>query len=896
MDEAIYRILLRCYPRRFRERFGEEMLAAFRKMQVHLGRLQLWRRLLRDWLWTLQRAWLQERILPFSSRIFQVSAMTHWLHDLKFSFRSLRRSPRMPMLAFATLALGMGAAASIFSVVDAVLLRPLPFPGQERLVMIWETQAEEGQFHERPSPGALLFWEREAKSFQALGGWAATNPPTLGPREGMELVEAALVTQGFFGVLGLTPLKGRFFEPSDVQGASYGPAGNHVSGPQVVVVAESLWRTRLGARQDVVGSTLEIGQKPFTVIGVVQDRLNLPGDQAQIWLPWDLDVSFTSRYGSVPHDFRFLNLVARLQTGATIEQAESELTALMESLAQSHPETNRGWSARLTFLREEILAGTQNTLALLSAAVGIALLIACSNVAALLLARASARAREWALRCALGASSGRLLRQILIESLCLSLPAALAAVGLAYLLLPALLALAPEGIPRIEGVVIDQRVLLFCLASGLATGLLCGLIPAWQTLGSPSADHLRGASRPGAVSQTGQRIRKWLVVGEIALAVLLLAGAGLLLRSLVSILAVDPGFNPDRLISFGMNLDAERYGRGKANPFYQRLVEEIGSLAGVDSASAVTRTPMAADMEFLRPYRIPAQADRGGERPRAAARIALPGYFQTMGIPLLGGRDFQESDRMGAPLVTIVDQALAQSVWPGQDPIGKRIIVDTVGQRGEFEYQVIGLVPPTRYLGLKSPSAPQIIFAHAQIPYLPMYIVVRAKGKTAPLFESLRRTALQLDPAQPSRDMRLMEERISSVLSADRFAALLFTLLAGLALVLAVVGTYAALHFLAGLRRHEMGVRMALGAARRDVMRLIVGESARMAAAGVILGLGSALILSEGLRGMLYQIEPNDPLSLLGSALMLFLVALAAAYFPARQAARSDPLETLRAE
>jgi putative ABC transport system permease protein len=874
-------------PRRLRADWRWEWEAELRHREALLAE---WDRL--DWrskLDLLRRStsafwdalWLQPKRLE--DEMFQ---------DLRFGARMLIKHKGFTMIAALTLALGIGANTAIFSVLNSVLLNPLPYEQSDRLVMVWDNNVDLDRRNEGPSPGNYQDLRNAPGIFESSAAWYVTARTLTGEQDA-EQAQCALVTPDFFATLRVEAARGRVFSAAQTQGVAMTLATQYASGDRMVVISDALWRRRFGASPDAVGAKLTINGVDWRVLGIMSPQFSLPDREVDLWIPWDLSRTYAPRYADgPPRDFRFLKIVARLQPGQTQEQAQARLTAFSAGLAERHPKENKGWQSQLTPMLEDQVGKTRPLLLLLMAAVAMVLLIACANVASLWLTRAAGRRREAAVRAALGATHARLMRQWLTESLLLALLGGAIGLAMARYGLTALLSLAPDGIPRLDEVTIDRSVLLFALGVTALTGLLTGLFPAWRNARTELATTLK----EGKASGVGpQRFRHALVVAEIALALTLLVGAGLLTRSFARLIAVEPGFDTRNLLTMHISLNGQTYGRGKAGPYYQQLLERLRALPGVVSAAAVTTLPMSGvGTDFERPYW------RAGEpEPSAAAnivsiRMATPEYLPALGIPLLAGRNFTAQDRAETPAVIIVSQSFANKVWPGESAVGKQLMLDYT--RGKYAYEVVGVTRDIRYYGLKSQLQAEVFIPHAQNTYLPMNVVVRTAADPLQLAGAVRQVARGLDAAQPVSQVNTMERLIQRSIAPDQFALALLGLLALLALLLANVGIYGVLSYTVAARTHEIGVRMALGASARDVLRLALGQGMRLALLGIALGLLAAYALTRLIEPLLFGVRAADPLTLCGSASLLALVALLACYLPARRATKVDPLLALRHE
>jgi predicted permease len=824
------------------------------------------------------------------------ASLERLLQDLRFGLRMLRKNTGFTLIAILTLALGIGANTAIFSVVNAVLLNPLPYSEPQRLVMLWERNAELGKHRDNPSPGAFLDLRTQTEVFDGVTAWYETAF-TLQGEQDAEQVTAAKVSVEFFQVLRAQAAQGRVFLPHETAGVATGAGAQNSNGDRLVVISDSLWRRRFGANPELIGKSITINREAWQVLGILPAGFAMPSTEVDLWVPWDLAGSYgAQRFPSgPPRDWRFLRVLARLKTGVTQEQAESHLTTFYAGLAERFPATNRGWSSGLTPLREEVVGKTQLSLLVLFGAVALVLLIACANVAGLLLARAATRQRELAVRMALGAARGRLMRQLLTEGLLLSVLGGALGLGLTWAGLDLLVALAPADVPRLHEVAVDNRVLVFTLGVSVLTGLLFGLVPAWKGTQSDLTTALKAGGTRGTTGGAAPQLwRNALTVAEIALAVVLLVGAGLLLRSFNRLRAVDPGFESQNLLTMHISLDGAVYG-GRAAEYYRQLIERLEALPSVVSAAAVTTLPMNnVGVDFDRPYWREGAPEPGGNADKVDVRMATPGYFKTLGIPLLRGRNFNAQDRRDSPAVLIVNESMARQVWPNEDPIGKRLMLDY--NRGKYAYEVIGITRDIRYYGLRSEPQPEVFIPHAQNAYLPMNVVVRTTTSPAQLINAVKAEVQALDPTQPVHNLVTMEQLLARSLAPEWFSMGLLGALAVLAMLLAAIGIYGLMSYFVTQRRHEIGVRMALGAQASDVLKLVLGQGLRLALAGIAIGLLTALAVTRWFASLLFSVSATDPLIFLLIALLLTAVALLACWVPVRRATKVDPLIALRHE
>jgi putative ABC transport system permease protein len=803
------------------------------------------------------------------------------INDFRFAFRKLRKSPGFTFVAVLTLALGMGANTAIFTVFDAVLLRPLPFVRPEQLLRIYTAgpQLDRGPV----SPANFLDWKEQNRVFEQIAAYSGNDYTMLG-RDLPERLLGARVSAGFFELLGVQPSLGRFFrEEEDADGRN-----------QVVVLNHEFWETRFGARRDIIGQTLTLNDKSFTVVGVMPAGFTYPSPKIQFWTP----MAFSPEE-KVMRDTNFLSVVARLKEGVTLEQASTQMNLLARQIAQHHPELNTGERLELVSLSEATVGDIRSILWVLLGAVGLVLLICCANVANLLLARAAQRQKEIAVRSALGATRTRLVRQLLIESLLLALFGGALGCVFARWGIDLLLVLKPENLPRLDQVRIDWAVLAFTGCISVATGLVFGLVPALQATNPDLNDTLKEGDRGGTGGPARHRVRDLLIVSEVALSLVLLVGAGLLIRSFVRLLAVDPGFRPEHVLAVSIPLPVSRYpAPAQEAAFFQRLLERVRELPGVRSAGAVTDVPLFGgsstgfDVEG-RPLAKP------NERPMTEFRSASPGYFQTMGIDLVAGRTFTPDDRADAPPVALINETLARRYFGKENPLGKRIGLS----RPTDWREIVGVVRDVRNYGLAEEVKPECYLPYLQNApnYLAgsaswMVMVMRTESEPLGYVAAIKGALQKIDPDQPIASIRPMTAYLAQSVAQRRFNMLLLALFAGLALVLAAVGIYGVISYSVAQREREVGIRMALGAQAGDVLALIVRQGMRPALLGLLAGVLVAAAMTRFMRNLLFQVSAIDPFVFGAVAFVLTLVAALACLIPARQATRVDPAVALRSE
>jgi predicted permease len=795
--------------------------------------------------------------------------------DFHYALRSLTRSPAFAAVAVATLALGIGANTAIYSLVQGVLLRALPFPESGRIVSLGEWDRDERRSI-TVSPANFLDWQEQNRVFDAIGAWYATS---LAFAEGIEpeRLSVTAATPGFFRALRVAPALGRVFDAGQAR---------HGAAP-VAVLSHDLWVRRFHSDPQVVGRSVSLDGESYTVLGVMPRGFGYPEGSADLWIPADLGSNPSSQRGA-----HYLDVLARLRPGVSIERAAVEMTEIAAGLERRYPGTNKGYGVSVVPLRDRLVGEVGKTLWILLGAVGLVALIACVNVANLLLARATRRTTEFGLRTALGARRSRLIRQLLTESAVLALAGGALALPLAAWAIETVRRLSPD-LPRLAEVSVDGGVLAFTAALSLAAVALSGLAPAWNAARlSPMA-----ALRSGAGSDArSARIRRTLVAAEIGLALLLLSGAGLLLRSLQRLRHVDPGFRPEKVLSFEITLPAARYpDEGAVAAFTDALLSRLSALPDVRAAGATFALPLTGT-SFSSSFRVAGRPVAPEDEPSAQLRVATRDYFAALGIPLKRGRLFTGEDRRGAPQAILISESAARKFFPEGDAIGQRLRFGAHPGETRIEGEVVGVVGDVHEKGLHAGPIPEFYGSLEQAPVDSFAVAIRTAGDAAAISSAAREQVRSLDPSLPVTGLRTVEEIVRRSLSRERFTMLLLAAFAALSLLLSVVGLYGVMADAVGQRTREIGIRVALGASRQRVLGQILAESARLLGAGLALGLAAALAANRVLATLLFQVAPTDPATLAGVIALLSAAGLLAAWLPARRAARLDPMAALRSE
>jgi putative ABC transport system permease protein len=816
-----------------------------------------------------------------------------WIEDLwrdaRYGARMLAKDHGFTAVAVLTLALGIGANTVIFSVINAVLLRPLPYRDPDRLLVIRETKLPETT-DSQVSPGNFLAWQKQNTVFAPLEA-ITVRDFNLVDLDNPERIRGMLATHGFLSMLGMLPMIGRNFLPEEDR-----PGHN-----KVAILGYGLWQRRFGGDPNILGRAITLDDQSHTVIGVMAPNSGLRFRDTDVWTPLALTAEQARQY-----DSRYLMACGRLKPGVTIEKARMEMSRIADGLARQYPDSNTGWNVRVGSLFDYAADEAKPRLALLLGAVAFVLLIACANVANLLMARAASRRKEIAIRAALGAGRWRIVRQLLTESLLLSLAGGIAGAALANWGVKALMAtsLMDAYQIRVIDLSLDGRMLAFNLAVVFLTGCAVGIVPALQASRSNMNETLKDAGRDSAGGRRQQLVRNAMVVIEVAMSVVLLIGAGLMIKSFVGLRQVDPGFNPSNVRTASISLPKEKYReKDQKVAFYAQLIEKAASLPGVQIAGAACAVPFSGyqwgDFEesfkiMNQGFRIEGQAPyQSGHEPHSDYSSVSPDYFKAIGIPLLRGRRFTERDTKGAPRVAIINSAMAKKFFPDGDPIGKRI---QLSNGDEVYREIVGVVGDVKAYGLDREAPAQIYEPYTQQPFPFMTLVLRVSGDPAGLNEAIRREILKLDRGLPVVSVEMLDRSVSDSTSWEQSMGLLFGIFAAVALVLAAIGLYGVMSYVVARRTQEIGIRMALGAQRSDALLLILRHGARLTLCGVAVGTLASWAVTRLLISLLYGVSATDPLTFIGVPLLLISVALLACYLPARRATKVDPLVALKYE
>ena len=801
------------------------------------------------------------------------------LQDIRYGVRVLLKSPSFTLVAVIALALGIGANAAIFSVVNGVLLRPLPFKDPERLMMIRETKLP--QFPEfSVAPGNFIDWKKQNTVFERLVALRGASFNLAGTGD-PERLRGLSVTDGFFAMLGGQPQLGRDFLPEEDQ------AGHS----NVVILSQGFWQRRFGSDQKIINQAITLDGQSYTVVGVMPASFKFGGPDTELWTP----MAFTEKQAQ-QHGGHYVSAIGQLKPGVTEEEARAEMVTIAARLAAQYPEANTGWSVKVIPLLEFSVRSIKPALLVLLVAVGFVLLIACANVANLLLARAAGREKEMSTRTALGASRWRIVRQLLTESILLSVVGGAFGVLLAKWGMTALLRLAPEGLPRMSNVSLDLRALAFTFGITLVTGVIFGLVPALQASRPNLNETLKDGGRGSSEGGRRQFIRSTLVVLEVASALVLLVGAGLMIKSFWLLQKVDPGFNPHNALTVEVELPSKKYKEENQQvAFFKQLLERVAALPGVQAAGGGNVIPLS-DNDFVLSFEIDGRPPLPPGASQSTNFYAVSAdYFKAMGIPLLRGRLLSANDVAGSPHVAVINETMAKKLFPDEDPIGKRMTFGR-GEKNPDWYEIVGVVGDVKHYSLDQATTMQTYEPYTQQTFSYMTLVVRTAGDPTTLSAAIRGEILQLDKEQPVSSIRTLDQNFAASLAQQQFAMVLLGVFAAVALVLAAVGIYGVLSYAVTQRTHELGIRMALGAGRRDVLKLVVGKGMLLTLIGVVGGIVAAFGLTRLMSGLLFGVTATDSATFVSVGFGLLVVAFLACLIPARRATKVDPLIALRYE
>ncbi len=824
---------------------------------------------------------------------------TEWLDslvgDFRHALRALRRSPGFAVGTALTLGLGIGLNTAIFSVFEGVVLRPLPFAEPDRLVRMWSTKLDRGLLLFSVSAPDFADWRSQGRSFEQVAAFERQQDVTLSGGGEPEQIQAARVSADLFALLGVKPALGRLFTSrEDRPGEAARP----------LVLSQSIWRRRFGQDPAVLGRTLTLNGEPWTVIGVMPKDFSVPGNSAEVWMPLTgldagLHPALDAGMASSPtqdRGNRYLRVLGRLKPAVSLTAAREEMNTIAHRLDAQYPGSNTGWTVTVLGLTDAVVGQQfRAAVTILFGAVGLVLLIACANVATMVLGRSAARSRELAVRASLGAGSARLGRLLMAEGLLLGVMGGAIGVLLAFGLVRLLHALEPPNLPRLDQVSVNGIVLAVAGLLSVGTGIVFGMVPLRWATRIPLTQALREGGRGSSAGRRRQQTQRLLVVSEMTLAVLLLSGAGLLIRSLIRLQAVELGFEPRNVLAVDLSLPATGYPGLAPTRFYGDLLDRVRTVPGVRGAAAISSVPLggpnAGTVFAIQGQPVPDPKST----PDADWRVVTPGYFRLMNIPLIRGRDFAEQDDSAAASVVLISATTARRFWPGADPVGATIRLGDV-VKGPLA-QVVGVVGDVHHLSVEAiEQRPMLYFPHRASGSRRMSLLVSATGDFGALAVAVRREVRVMDPGLPLSAVRTMDEVVDAAYAQRRFNVVVLGVFAAAALVLAGIGLYGVMAYSVSQRTPELGVRLALGAQGGEVVRMVLGESMRLVAGGLALGLGGALLLNRTLAALLFEIKPNDPAALIGASVLLAGIALLGSFVPARRAARVDPMTTLRQE
>ena len=795
------------------------------------------------------------------------------IKDLRYGVRSFLKRPGFLVIAISTLALGIGATTAMFTVVNSVLLRPLHFPEPERIVLFQGVNPRQGITDSNMSIPDITDWQQQSQSFEQIAGFASGGV-ILSTGDEVERVRTTAVSAEFFPLFKTNPISGRVLQPDDMQEGR----------DAVIVISHALWQRRFGGAADVIDRKITLNGQPATIVGIMPAGFTYPND-CEVWVP--LERTKERR------DNRFVEVVSRLKPNVSLAQAQTEMDTINQRLAQNYVETNTGWSVHLTELRESLVGELRTSLLILLGAVAFVLLIACANVANLLLARAAYRQKEIALRTALGASRLRVVRQLLTESVLISFVSGMAGLALSLWFIKLLIAITPPNTPRLSEIRIDLRVFAFTFGVTILAGILFGLFPALQTSRPNLNETLKDSGQRGSETGGRNRVGSLLIVSEIALSFMLLAGAGLLIKSFLHLREINPGFNPDNVLTMRLALTPGKYAQGEPRAqIYRQLIDHVKATPGVQSAGAVLSLPLGGDTfdvgrSLIREGR-PMTPD---ESSNAQYLPVTPDYFQTLQIPLKSGRFFTDQDTLQSTKVVLVNETMARALWPNENPVGRRF---TIWRDEKFPREIVGVVGDTK-ASLDKEAGRQMYVPYAQdATWGTLSLVVRTAGDPSAMTSSVREAIRAVDKGIPNYNLKTMNDVVSTSAAPRRIPMLLMSAFAGVAMLLAMLGIYGVTSYYVTQRTHEIGVRMALGAQIVDVLKLVLRRAMLLAVIGIGIGVAGAIAVTRYLTSLLFGVKPIDRLTFVAVAVALAVVVFIACLVPARRAAKIDPLEALR--
>lgn len=805
------------------------------------------------------------------------------LRDIRYGIRFFLRNAAFSAVAVMVLALGIGATSAIFSVINSVLLKELPFKDPAHLVSIYGSQT---QLTKAPVSAADYYdWKTRSQAFDGMSFFAAYGAQNLSGTDHAEQLRSVFVSADLFSTLGVQPMIGRNFLPDEDKPDHF----------RVVLLNHGLWQRRFGGDRNLVGKSIKLDGLDYTVVGIMGPGFQFPLVGADFPFPADLWVPLpmTPKRAS-DRNTNYLGIIGRLRPGVTIEKAQIEMGIIAKNMEQQYPATNTGDRILLVPYREDVIGKSRVTLFILFGTVVLVLLIACANIANLLLARAATRKKEMAIRTALGVSRGQLIRQLLTESMILSFIGGavgllIGTVGTRFLVM-----LSPENIPRLKETTLDFSVLFFTFAVSVLTGIIFGLAPALQLLKSDLNESLSEGDRGGSSGMSHAKARSSLIVIEVAMALVLLISSGLMIKSFVELLLVKPGMNPTNLLTVELSLPSKKYPDTQTqNTFFKTVVERTKNLPGVETVGGTSILPLTGSSSTI--FSIEGQpAPPENLLPWAGLCFVTPNYFRTMDIPLIKGRDFTDRDDENSPDVVVINEMMAKKNWPNTDPIGQRIKIRY--GTGTFTREIVGIVGNIRHLGLDQDAQPEMYMPIYQYPENFMFLVARTKSNPMSLSKAIQDEVAAIDKDQPVANIKTMQNIFSSSVAPRRFSMLLITIFACLALALSSAGIYSVISYSVAQRNHELGIRMALGASSKDVLKLILGQGFKLVVIGTIIGLIGAFVLTRLLQSMLFNVSTTDPVIFVAISFVLICFALLASYIPARRATKVDPMVALRHE